>query len=428
MNKRLILFSSILSIMLIAPGFQCSQPKRVLEKKLDIGEFSMQRSVYVLASDSLEGRGTGTDGERKAAAYIITQFQEADLTPKGENGTWTQKFTFTPHPPIQKHQVGDSTVLGMALVKEISGNNVLGYIDNKANTTVVIGAHYDHLGWGDENSLFGGGRAIHNGADDNASGVTVMLALAHELKKSKLKNNNYLFIAFSGEEKGLWGSNFFAKNPTISNMNYMINMDMVGRLNQEKALSISGTGTAPDWKEALEKSNKSGFSLVLSESGVGPSDHTSFYNVGVPAIHLFTGQHADYHKPSDDADKINFEGLYAVKTYVMNIIEELNSKGKLTFQKTKDESTNTAADFKVTLGVMPDYLFGGEGMRIDGTREGRPAAIAGLKQGDIVIKIGEHAVKDMTGYMEALSKFEKGQTTEITFIRDGKEEKCTVTW
>ncbi len=207
----------------------------------------------------------------------------------------------------------------------------------------------------------------------------------------------------------------------------MINLDMVGRLNAEKSLAISGVGTASDWKVELDSVNNYGFKNVYSESGVGPSDHTSFYNTGIPAIHFFTGQHGDYHKPSDDADKINYEGVNAISSYIHDVVIALNDNGKLSFQKTKDEST-AAASFKVSLGVIPDYLFGGEGMRIDGTREGKPAAIAGMKQGDVVVQIGTYKVTDMYTYMEALSKFEKDQKTDIVILRVEERLTLSVTW
>ena len=173
--------------------------------------------MATLANDFMEGRGTGTVGEQKAAEYIARDFQRFKLQPKGDS-SWYQSFTFVPHGAAQIHHKGDSASLGMALVKEISGKNVIGYIDNKAATTVVIGAHYDHLGMGDENSLWTGPKAIHNGADDNASGVSVMLELAYWLSKhpKETRGNNDLFIGFSGEEKGLLGSNHFTKNPGSS--------------------------------------------------------------------------------------------------------------------------------------------------------------------------------------------------------------------
>ncbi|MCB0841534.1 MAG: M28 family peptidase, partial [Bacteroidetes bacterium] len=213
--------------------------------------------------------------------------------------------------------------------------------------------------------------------------VAVMLMLAEKLKSAN-KNNNYLFIGFCGEERGLWGSNFFTKEPTLSleDVNYMINMDMVGRLNEEKKLAINGTGTSPVWKETLEKLTNGRFDLVLSESGVGPSDHTSFYLKDIPVLHFFTGQHEDYHKPSDDVEKINFEGMEMIGNYIFSIISELDDDGELAFTKTKEEDQANTPKFSVTLGVVPDYLFDGQGMRIAGVKEGRTADNAGLLEGD----------------------------------------------
>ena len=288
--------------------------------------------------------------------------------------------------------------------------------------TVIIGAHFDHLGYGNEGSLYTGPKAIHNGADDNASGVAAMLCLAEALNGSKYNHNNYLFIAFSGEEKGLWGSNYFVDNPTVNmeNVNYMINMDMVGRLDKDRRLAVNGVGTSPTWNKEMDDIKSPKFKFKKGESGVGPSDHTSFYLGDIPVLHFFTGQHEDYHRPSDDIELINFSGLKDVTDYIYRLIAELDDEGKLAFTKTKDESTE-APDFKVTLGVIPDYLFDGKGMQIDGVKVGRPAGTAGLQKGDIVVKMADLEVVDMMSYMKCLSKFEKGQTIDITIVRDGKE-------
>lgn len=395
---------------------------------------SMQRleaHVAVLSDDAMEGRGTGTAGERKAAAYIVSDFERMKLQPKGDS-SWYQRFTFVPHGSAQIHQKGDSAALGMALVKEISSRNVIGYIDNKASTTVVIGAHYDHLGMGDENSLWTGPKAIHNGADDNASGVSVLLELAHWLSERPkgTRGHNYLFIGFSGEEKGLYGSNHFTKNPTIplKEVAYMLNMDMVGRLNKERSLAINGVGTSPSWMPVLNGIQVDSLVLVTSESGVGPSDHTSFYLCDIPAIHFFTGQHEDYHKPSDDfAGKINVKGMVSVTNFIQHVIVALDEVEKPEFTKTKD-ATPSASDFKVTLGVMPDYLYSGKGLRIDGCKDGKPGAKAGLQKGDTILKLGDYAIEDIYGYMEALGKFEKGQTTTMMVEREGKQLELSVTW
>ncbi|WP_281541738.1 M28 family peptidase [Maribacter aestuarii] len=375
---------------------------------------SLEEDIAYLASDSLQGRETGTEYELKAAMYIKKRMEGIGLAPKGNAGTYFQTFTFKPktdpHTEIEFVN-GDST---------ITGTNVIGYVDNQADKTVIIGAHYDHLGLGGEGSLYAEGDAVHNGADDNASGVGILLQLAERLKDS-LKGSNYLFLAFSGEEMGLLGSNYFTKNPTIDlpKASYMLNMDMVGRLRDDNTLSISGVGTSPIWNQVLN-SNNSDFKLVLSESGMGPSDHTSFYLQDIPALHFFTGQHSDYHKPSDDSEKLNYDGMRMIEEYITHIISELDDDAKLAFRTTKNESEDVPR-FKVALGVMPDYLFDGKGMRIDGVTEGRPAAAAGLQKGDVVIQLGDSLVTDMMSYMRALSVFEEGNTTEVTVDRNGEK-------
>lgn len=389
---------------------------------------SMKEDVSILADDTFNGRRTGTEGEKKAAEYIKKRFTSIGLQPRGYEGNYTQTFSFRsssdPHKETEFTSISDSTT---------TGTNVIGYIDNKAENTVIIGAHYDHLGMGGEGSLYREGEAIHNGADDNASGVAILLKLAEHLQakqsKDSLQNNNYLFIAFSGEEEGLLGSNYFVKNPTIDTkkVSYMINMDMVGRLNEEKTLAVHGVGSSPVFKQTLFANNDVNLNIVEHESGVGPSDHTSFYLADIPVLHFFTGQHEDYHKPGDDAEKLNYEGMKMVFDYIFNIISDLDDNGKLAFKKTKNES-EVVPDFKVTLGVVPDYLFDGEGMRIDGVSEDRPAQKAGLQKGDVVKKMGEHEITDMMSYMESLSKFEKGQTATVTVERDGKLIEAEVTF
>lgn len=382
----------------------------------------MQEDVTFLASDSLGGRETGTEFEIKAANYIKERMQSIGLQSKGREGNFYQTFSFKPkNDPHQevKYVSGDST---------ITGTNVIGYLNNQADKTVIIGAHYDHLGMGGEGSLYREGEAIHNGADDNASGVAVLLQLADSLAKSEHKGNNYLFIAFSGEEIGLLGSNYFVKNPTIdlTKANYMINMDMVGRLRENETLSISGTGTTPIWPQVLNSTNP-GFKLVMKESGVGPSDHTSFYLQDIPVLHFFTGQHEDYHKPTDDPEKLNYEGMKMILNYIYDVIKELDGSTKLKFNKTKNESEEVPR-FKVALGVVPDYLFDGKGMRIDGVSEDRPAQKAGLQKGDVVIQLGDSTVTDMMSYMRALSTFEEGSTTKVVVARKGDKIEAEITF
>lgn len=327
---------------------------------------------------------------------------------------------------------GFKVTLDITLKRETrTGNNVVGFINNKASYTVVIGAHYDHLGYGEENSLHKGERAIHNGADDNASGTAVMLELAKYLKKSNLKMFNYLFIGFSGEELGLLGSNYFTKSNLFSNyqVNYMLNMDMVGRLDStDRTIIINGAGTSPFWNSTLTSIQAGNLKVKTTESGIGPSDHTSFYLKDIPVLHLFTGTHSDYHKPSDDWEKVNIQGMVDVANYIIALIEASKKQGKLEFTKTKEPETGKVSSFKVSLGVVPDYAFEGQGMRIDGVSEGKPAQKAGLKAGDVIIQIGDEKIKDIYAYMAALGKFVKGQTVQIRFIRVGKEEVVNVTF
>ncbi|MEO8149996.1 MAG: M28 family peptidase [Bacteroidia bacterium] len=304
---------------------------------------------------------------------------------------------------------------------EGTGHNVIGYINNNSKNTVVITAHYDHLGFGGEGSLYRGAPAVHNGADDNASGTAAIIEIARYIKLSNLKNNNYMFIAFSGEEKGLLGSNYYVKHPKmpLAQVNYNINLDMVGRLKSDTAvLIINGVGTSPMWKDALAKITL--LKTKTTESGVGPSDQTSFYLENIPAIHFFSGTHEDYHKPTDDEDKINYHGEVQIIDFILELISGLDDKGKLPFTKTKDSENEDRPRFKVTLGVIPDYAYEGEGMRIDGVTDGRPASVAGLLKGDVVLQIGEEKVGDMTTYMKALGKFNKGDKVKVK-VKRGEE-------
>ena len=376
--------------------------------------------VIYLSSDLLEGRETGTEGERLAAQYIATRFEEIGLIPKGDKKSYFQEFTAVvkAHPHAKEGETR-------------TARNVVGYINNKAPQTVVLGAHYDHLGHGISGSLWTGEPAIHNGADDNASGVAGLLRLAEALKEKGPKKSNYLFVAFSGEELGLFGSKYFVDNTPLKwkKINYMLNMDMIGRLDENGVLLVNGVGTSPSWQEAMADINIEGLSIKTSEGGMGPSDHAPFYLNDLPVLHFFTGQHSDYHKPTDDSELVNYEGIEVVTRYILELVEALDGEGPMEFTKTKDENEGRqAARFKVSLGVMPDYVYQGEGMRIDGVTDGRPAQLAGLQRGDILIQIGDLPVKDIYDYMEGLSKYEKGQTTTVVVLRDKKKLKKEVTF
>lgn len=303
--------------------------------------------------------------------------------------------------------------------KSRSGNNVIGYLDNGASTTVVLGAHYDHLGYGeDNNSMIRNSteKLIHNGADDNASGTAALIEMAKLLKKSKSKSNNYLFIAFSAEELGLNGSKHFTEHPTVdlSAVNYMVNMDMVGRLNDSsRTLTVGGFGTSPVWGEVLVRYKPKNINIKFDSSGTGPSDHSSFYRKDIPVLFLFTGLHTDYHKPSDDADKINYEGQLQIIRYLAQVLDLTSKKGRLAFTKTRELQTTTSARWSVSLGIMPDYTFSGTGIRVDGVTDDRPAKKAGIIKGDIVLQLGQFETSSMEKYMQALGSFKKGDKAKV---------------
>lgn len=389
---------------------------------------ALRDRVEALAAPEMEGRDTGSEGEALAAAWLASNFSAMGCTPRGDSGAF-QSFQYTPHPPLQVHGDSGNAQLGMAVVKPIVAKNVLFEVSGSgARGFGVLAAHYDHLGYGGENSLFRGEPTLHYGADDNASGVATMLEVADQIAQSPLADH-VLFCGFSGEERGLWGSNHFCESPTVplDSVRYMINLDMVGRLRGD-TLAVYGTGTSPRWMEVLEACNEEGFVLVPSESGVGPSDHTSFYLEGIPVLHFFTGQHPDYHRPTDTPDKLNYEGMARVARYVERVMRALDREQEWTFQATQDQDKDSTPRFKVTLGVIPDYLFSGSGMRIDGVTEGRPAAKAGLKRGDVVVRMDTLDVVDMMSYMAGLSAFESGLTTEVEVVREGERRVVEVVW
>ena len=380
-----------------------------------INEKKIKKDISYLASDTLKGRGTSSHEEIIAANYIAKSFKKCHLIAKG-NEDYLYHFSFKKN--SNPHDTSNTSI------PERKGINVIGFLDNNAENTIVIGAHYDHLGLGyDHNSLDANPEnKIHNGADDNASGTSGVLELARYFSSNKIKENyNFLFICFSGEELGLLGSKKWCDNPTIdlTKINYMINMDMIGRLNDStKKLLVYGVGTSPTWVPLLDKTNTY-FSIKKDSSGIGPSDQTSFYLKDIPVLHFFTGQHSDYHKPTDDAEKINVSGEKKVLEYIVELINQTNNLSKLIFTKTATPTT-AKTSWKVTLGIMPDYAFEGEGVRIDGVTDNKPAAKAGIKTGDVVIELGGEKIKNIQDYMKALSTFKKGDKTTVV-VKRGNE-------
>lgn len=387
--------------------------------------FDLQESIMKQATDYAKKGATGMIIYNSSNIPDNIKFDEKDKAVKSKI-----PVIYISYQAKKKYLADETGLHSLRLIVNIEekkriGHNVIGLINNNAPTTIILGAHYDHLGYGeDHNSLFTGTTPmIHNGADDNASGTAALIELSKMIRSSKMKKYNYLFIAFSGEELGLFGSKYFTEHPEInlSNVNYMINMDMVGRLNDSThGLNIGGYGTSPTWNKLIDTTNKY-FKIKLDSSGVGPSDHTSFYRKDIPVLFFFTGTHMDYHKPSDDADKINLPGELQVIKLIYNVIKSSAKMDRFAFTKTREVASTGKSSFKVSLGIMPDYTFSGTGVHVDGVSAGKAAEKAGIITGDILIQLGEYKFTDVQSYMDVLNKFNKGESTKIKLMR-GKTE------
>ena len=371
--------------------------------------------------------------KQKGAGAVLFYSKNKDLFP---NGTLARTYKNTGLPVMfLKQDLSDISTVNGDLVVDIlishqTAHNVVGYIDNGSAHTVVIGAHHDHLGYGYKGgSLAERPGDIHNGADDNASGVAGLIELARFVKKNQddLNNNNYAFVAFTGEEQGLVGSKFFVNSGLVEapKTRYMINMDMIGHLDStHKTLIVNGVGTSPEWESSISKVQyplKKIAKIKTTESGIGSSDHTSFYLAGVPSVHFFTGQHQYYHKPTDDIEIVNYGGEAFVISYIKLFMCEMDQLDEVTFTKTKDENQGRM-NFNVTLGIMPDYVYDGEGLRVDGVKDGKTGYKAGLLKGDVIINMDGKAINDIQDYMKQLSSLKKGTKTTLT-VRRGSETK-----
>jgi hypothetical protein len=319
--------------------------------------------------------------------------------------------------------------LGVRIIeKKRPATNVAAYINNGAANTVVIGAHYDHLGFNEDKNALDTGHVIHNGADDNASGTAALLEIARLLKQKSPTHQNYLFLHFSGEELGLLGSKYWIENPTTTApINYMINMDMVGRYDTSHKLTAGGYGTSSKWDQ-IWKSLSTPLVVKFDSTGSGPSDHASFYRAGVPVQFFFTGSHPDYHKASDDADKINYEATANIVTLAYQMMGITDSLPKIDFIKTTEPQMGRSTRFTVSLGVIPDYGYSGTGMRIDGASPGKLAEKLGLQAGDILLQLGDYKFVDVNSYMQTLSKFKKGDQTTLRIKRGANEISFSVSF
>jgi len=347
--------------------------------------------------------------------------------------------------------------------KEVQAYNVIGVLEGSdrllKNETIIVGAHYDHLGTGGEGSLAPRSGEIHHGADDNASGTAGVIELARLFTSQRPKpKRTIVFMCFSGEEEGLLGSNYYVNHPVVplANTVAMINMDMIGRMKDRK-LIVGGVGTAKEWREMIGSGNvaqsvqvtamagaappsgmpvvvsangrpimsvdsSKAFDLTLQEDGYGPSDHSSFYAKQIPVLFFWTGTHNDYHKPSDTFDKINYNDEARVLSLVARIVRDLdNADKRLTYTVAKsDAPAGRSTGFRVYLGTIPNYSDSNDGLLLDGVRDESPAARAGLKAGDKIVKIGTRQIKNVYDYTYALGEMKAGDEYVIEVMRAGE--------
>lgn len=411
--KRDYPFNPLLWIILI--GFLFFQANCTSETVPDSSdEDLLNRHIDFLASEEMQGRQAGSMHEARAANYIADRFLLYGLIPAGNEDTYLQQFVLTG--PLAESMESEN-VLSRNVTGTIPGSE---YPDR----VVIIGAHYDGQGFGGPISMDHDGEpAIHPSADDNASGTAGLLSLARYFSMNR-PSVTVQFAAFSGEEMGMLGSSHFVEqlNGSTDNVIAMINLDMIGRLTDDD-LTIFGTGTSNVWDEILDEIDSDLLNVNRIEDGAGSSDHAPFYNAGIPVLHYFTGTHDEYHRPADSADRMNLEGMVLVLDHVKRVVQEISEYelDQIEFTGNRTPQSGIMSGDSVIMGVLPDYSYSGLGFKIDGVRDGQPAERAGLRPGDVIIRLGEFEIIDIYSYMEALTEFESGQEVEVVVNRNGTE-------
>ncbi len=396
--------------------------KEVLDDNKSNPHFDIDDAIKKEAKRDMEKGATALVIINHSATVDNIQFNKNDTS-----GLCGIPIIYITPDGMKKYFADASATYDIKLAVDISpkrrtAKNVIGYLNFNAPNTVILGAHFDHLGYGEDGNSLDGQGQIHNGADDNASGTAALIELGRLLQTTGAHNNNYLFIAFSGEELGLFGSKYWLEHPSKNIIpNYMVNMDMVGRYDSSRKLTIGGYGTSPVWGNVFSTTTDANLVVKLDSSGSGPSDHASFYRKDIPVLFFFTNSHPDYHKATDDWDKINYDGELEIVKYIDHIIEATNDKGKLAFTKTRDQEARNMS-LPVTLGVVPDYAYSGTGMRIDAVSKGKLAERIGLQAGDVLLQLGDYKFVDVMTYMTALQHFKKGDKTTLR-IKRGDAEK-----
>ncbi|HWB73367.1 MAG TPA: M28 family peptidase [Nannocystaceae bacterium] len=354
----------------------------------------------------------GTAGSGALLHAFTGKDKGTDPTTAGVKNGAKSKRPATLQTPVERVVLGTANVAGT-----VKGSG-------KSDRVLVIGAHMDHLGHGTDSSLAPGEQAIHNGADDNASGTAVMLELCKSLAKLDASKRPFdvTCIAFGAEEMGLLGSKFYVQSLAEADRKKiaaMINFDMVGRLGPD-GLIVAGAGTSKAWP-ALIDANKHELVVKTTDDGYGPSDHGSFYEAEIPVLHFFTGPHEDYHKPSDDLAKIEFDGAAKVGGFALAIATELEAKTLVPdYVAVARPAMARGGGFKVSLGTIPDYGAKVDGVRLSGVRTGGAAEKAGMRKGDVIVRIGTRAVHNLDDYMAAFAEMKPNETIGVGITRDGK--------
>lgn len=378
--------------------------------------------IQILTTDSLEGRYSGSIGAERAARFIAGEFKRYHLTAIDSAKNFYQPFTFAER-------------IDTVHFEHHTTKNVVAFLPGNdpalKDEVIVVGAHYDHLGHGGRNAL-DTNHLIHYGADDNASGVAGVLELAQYYGfYYKLLKRSVVFICFSGEEEGLFGSKYFVDHPLVplNKVRAMINMDMIGRLSADSILIIEGVGSSPKLKGIYEELNRpKQFNLRLKQAGLGPSDHMNFYLSKIPVAFFFTGFHPDYHRSSDTWDKINSDGEARVVEFASRLLDRFsNGNDSLPYSQAAEDTTEHASSFHVYVGGVPDYGYEGEGVRVSAVTDHSPAEKAGFKTNDIIMNFGGYPIKTIYDYTDALAKHKPGEIVEVTLKRGADLVKVNVT-
>jgi hypothetical protein len=380
--------------------------------QVEIEPEGMMATVQYLADEKFRGRGIGSTELDQVAAFIATKFESAGLLPGGEpSGSWYQEWVDPDGSMRMRNVVGILPGRSPELARE----------------SVVIGAHYDHLGRKSASKENDG--KVHPGADDNASGVAMLLEMASRLTLVANMERPIVFVAFTGEETGRKGSRYFVQNEKrypVSRATGMINLDTVGRLGKGK-LIILGAASAKEWGMLFQESAKP-LKLAIAESAqdLDSSDQKSFHEAGVPAVQLFTGPHLDYHRSTDTADKIDGKGLAKIAMLTRAVaftVANLPAPLTRTITAAPGAASGPRIDRKVTIGVIPDFTYNEQGVRLGGIQPGGPAEAAGMKQGDIIIQAGTASISVLKDLSDVLKTKQPGDRLPVRFLRNGREMK-----